>query len=221
MLLFFLFNLFNNVNNETIYYDLYLGFIKIGSLKLESKKIIYQEKEIYQFSCYLNSNKNLSSLFEIADTLISYADSDFKTLFAYKSINEKNFKERCSIYFDYKTKKIIYSDQTILPLINEIKDILTFWFYIRKIIAENKMTKNCFLHYNKKDYKVKLEKKRRLFINTNIGSFYVWEIYPQTKPKAKILGSIYIQEGKDYLPLIIKTNFLSGLLKAVIKSYEK
>ncbi len=217
MLLLFLFNLFN----ETIYYDLYLGFIKVGSLKLECKKIIYQEKEAYRFTCYLHSNKNLSPLVEIADTLISYADFDFKTLFAYRSINEKNFKERCSIYFDYKNNKIFYSDNTIFPLINEIKDILTFWFYIRKIIAENKMIKNCFLHYNKKNYEVILEKKRKLFINTNIGSFYAYEIYPKTKPKAKILGSIYIQEEKDYLPLIIKTNFLGGLLKAIIRDYER
>ncbi|MEO0097054.1 MAG: DUF3108 domain-containing protein [candidate division WOR-3 bacterium] len=217
MLFFLIFNLFN----ETIYYDLYLGFIKVGSLKLESKKIIYQEKEVYQLSSYLNSNKNLSPFVEIADTLISYTDFDFKTLFAYKSINEKNFKERCSLYFDYKNNKIIYSDNTIFPLINEIKDILTFWFYTRKIIAENKMAKNCFLHYNKKNYEVVLEKKRRLFITTNIGSFYAWEIYPQTKPKAKILGSIYIQEEKDYLPLIIKTNFFGGFLKAVIRDYER
>ncbi len=217
MFLFFLLNFLN----ETIYYDLYLGFIKVGSLKLECQKIIYQEKEVYRFSCYLNSNKNLFPFIEIADTLISYADFDFKTLFVYKSINEKNFKEKDSIYFDYKKNKIIYSDNTIFPLINEMKDILTFWFYTRKIIAENKMIKNCFLHYNKKNYEVMLEKKRRLFINTAIGSFYAWEIYPQTKPKAKILGSIYIQEEKEYLPLIIKTNFWAGLLKAVIKDYEK
>lgn len=217
MFLLFLLNFFN----EKIYYDLYLGFIKIGSLRLECKKIIYQEKEIYQFSCYLNSNKNLSPFVEIADTLISYADFDFKTLFVYKSINEKNFKEKDTIYFDYKNNKVIYSDNTIFPLINEMKDILTFWFYIRKIIAKSEMIKNCFLHYNKKNYEVILEKKRRLFIHTNVGSFYVWEIYPRTKPKAKILGSIYIQEGKDYLPLIIKTNFWGSLLKAVIRNYER
>ncbi|MCS7249344.1 MAG: DUF3108 domain-containing protein [candidate division WOR-3 bacterium] len=217
MFFFFLFNFFNEIIN----YDLYLGFIKVGSLKLECKKLIYQEKEVYQFSSYLNSDKNLSLFFEINDTLISYADTDFKTLFTYKSINEKNYKEQCSIYFDYKNSKIIYNDNSSFPLINEIKDILTFWFYIRKIIAKKEMVKNCFLHHNKKNYEVILEKKRRLFINTKIGSFYVYEICPQTKPKAKILGSIYIQEGKDYLPLIIKTNFLGGLLKAVIRSYER
>lgn len=217
MFLFFLLGFLNEIIN----YDLYLGIIKVGSLKLECKKIIYQGKEVYQFFCYLNSNRNLSIFFEINDTLISYADLNFKPLFAYKSINEKNFKEKCSVYFDYGNNKIVYNDNSIFPLINEIKDILTFLYYIRKIIAEKKMVKTCFLHYNKKNYEVILEKKRRLFINTKIGSFYAYEIYPQTKPKAKILGSIYIQEERDYLPLIIKTNFLGGLLKGVIRSYER
>jgi len=215
MLFLFLFNFLNEVIN----YDLYLGFLKVGSLKLECKKAFYQNSEVYQFNCYLNSSPNF--LFKIADTIISYATFDFKTLFAYKSINEKNFKSKESIYFDYQNNKIIYNDKTSLPLINEIKDILTFWFYIRKIMAEKEMVNNCFLHYNKKNYEVIMERRKRIFINTKIGSFYALELLPRTKPKAKILGSIFIQDGENYLPLIIKTNFLGGLLKAVIKSYEK
>ncbi len=214
MLFFFLINFY-----EVINYDLYLGFLKVGALKLECRKVFYQNSEVYQFSCYLNSFSNF--LFKIADTIISYATFDFKTLFVYKSINEKNFKSKESIYFDYPNNKIIYNDKTSLPLINEIKDILTFWFYIRKIMSEKEMANNCFLHYNKKNYEVIIEKKKRTFINTKIGSFYAWELLPRIRPQAKILGSIYLQEGEDYLPLIIKTNFLSGLLKAVIKSYEK
>jgi hypothetical protein len=214
-----LFLILVNFFNEIIDYDLYLGFLKVGSLKLTCKKTFYQNIEVYQFSCYLNSSPH--SLFPIADTIISYATFDFKTLFSYKSINEKNFKDKDSIYFDYQNNKIVYDDKTFFPLINDIKDILTFWFYIRKIIAGKEMVNNCFLHYNKKNYEVMIEKKKRIFVNTKIGSFYAWELMPCTRPKAKILGSIYIQEGENYLPLIIKTNFLGGLLKAVIKSYEK
>jgi hypothetical protein len=214
-----LFLILVNFFNEIIDYDLYLGFLKVGSLKLACKKTFYQNIEVYQFSCYLNSSPH--SLFPIADTIISYATFDFKTLFSYKSINEKNFKDKDSIYFDYQNNKIVYDDKTFFPLINDIKDILTFWFYIRKIIAGKEMVNNCFLHYNKKNYEVMIEKKKRIFVNTKIGSFYAWELMPRTRPKAKILGSIYIQEGENYLPLIIKTNFLGGLLKAVIKSYEK
>jgi hypothetical protein len=214
-----LFLILVNFFNEIIDYDLYLGFLKVGSLKLTCKKTFYQNIEVYQFSCYLNSSPH--SLFPIADTIISYATFDFKTLFSYKSINEKNFKDKDSIYFDYQNNKIVYDNKTFFPLINDIKDILTFWFYIRKIIAGKEMVNNCFLHYNKKNYEVMIEKKKRIFVNTKIGSFYAWELMPCTRPKAKILGSIYIQEGENYLPLIIKTNFLGGLLKAVIKSYEK
>jgi len=214
-----LFLILVNFFNEIIDYDLYLGFLKVGSLKLTCKKTFYQNIEVYQFSCYLSSSPH--SLFPIADTIISYATFDFKTLFSYKSINEKNFKDKDSIYFDYQNNKIVYDDKTFFPLINDIKDILTFWFYIRKIIAGKEMVNNCFLHYNKKNYEVMIEKKKRIFVNTKIGSFYAWELMPCTRPKAKILGSIYIQEGENYLPLIIKTNFLGGLLKAVIKSYEK
>jgi hypothetical protein len=214
-----LFLILVNFFNEIIDYDLYLGFLKVGSLKLTCKKTFYQNIEVYQFSCYLSSSPH--SLFPIADTIISYATFDFKTLFSYKSINEKNFKDKDSIYFDYQNNKIVYDNKTFFPLINDIKDILTFWFYIRKIIAGKEMVNNCFLHYNKKNYEVMIEKKKRIFVNTKIGSFYAWELMPCTRPKAKILGSIYIQEGENYLPLIIKTNFLGGLLKAVIKSYEK
>lgn len=212
--------LFINFFNEIIDYDLYLGFLKVGSLRLECKKSIYQKKEVYQFSCYLHSHKYLSPLLVIADTLISYADFDFKPLFVYKSINEKRFKKRDSIYFDYENNRIIYHKKSSFPLINGIKDILTFWFYTRKIIAEGKIVRNYFLHHNK-NYEVIMEKRKRVFLNTKIGSFYAFELYPRTSPKAKILGSIYIQDGENYLPLIIKTNFLGGLLKAVIKSYER
>ncbi len=200
-------------NQEVLYYNIYLGHFPIGELRLTAELApdsLQDLDSVYYFSATLKSNFP----FKINDSLFSITRmKDWATLKSYKRVQEGRYQKE--IEFQFKEGRIEYTDGKVFPCVSPPKDLLTLWYYFRSSSEE----KETALHIDKKNYQVKIISRKASMISTPLGSFLSRHLVPKTFPRT-LLGDVYISEDSLRLPLIIKTNLLLGMVKAVIKARE-
>ncbi len=203
-------------SSEKLIYNLYLGPLRAGELKLSCERGFFQGESVYLLSSTLKSNFP----FKISDSLSSIVRmSDWTTLKSYKKVSEGRYKKE--IAYEFTEEKVEYSDGTSFFCPAPPKDLLTLWYYLRSLsgMVGSNGSVETFAHLDKKNYQVKIDFKERVILSTPLGSFTAHRLEPKTRPKS-ILGDIYISNDSLCLPLIIRTKLLFGLVKGVIKNQE-
>ncbi|MEO0098169.1 MAG: DUF3108 domain-containing protein [candidate division WOR-3 bacterium] len=194
---------------EVLNYDVYLGIWRVGELRLSLKEGFFTGETVYFLSSVLKSNFP----FRIDDSLFTVSRrNDFTTLYSYKKVEEGNYQKELT--YQFNGDRIEYSDGTIFPARESPKDLLTLWYFFRSSCSDT--NRETFAHFDKKDYRVKINPKECRYISNKFGSFLVRRLQPETFPKS-ILGDIYISEDSLRLPLVIKTRLLLGMVKAILK----
>ncbi len=223
MLLLLLINYFPFAQ-ERLSYNLFLGPLRVGELKLACEKDTWDSgalaQSVYRLSATLRSN----FLFAINDSLSAISrQEDFTTLKSYKRVKEDRYQKE--IGYEFKGDRIEYSDGTTIPCLNPPKDLLSLWYYFRHpfSVPSETLAKDQPLetsaHFDKKDYRVQIKVKGRVKVITPIGTFLARRLQPETCPKS-ILGDVYLSEDSLNIPLVIKTKLLLGMVKAIIRERE-
>lgn len=195
---------------EVLNYDVYLGMWRVGELRLFLKQDFFAGETVYLLSSVLKANFP----FRINDSLFTISRrTDFTTLYSYKKVKEGNYQKELA--YQFKEERIEYSDGTIFSCQKSPKDLLSLWYYFRYFFPDT--SQETFAHFDKKDYRVKINPKEWWRIPNKMGNSLARRLQPETTPKS-ILGDIYISEDSLRLPLVIKTRLLLGMVKAVLKS---
>jgi len=206
---------------ERLEYTATFSFLHLGSMTLEIQDTItYNNTDCYFLSSILSSNQNLRFLFSLNDTIQVYARRyDLLPLFYEKRVNEGDFRNHSEIYFYHDDLSVVYDDSINLELLEESRDILTFWYYLRTVPLTIGDTINLHIHESKENYEVNCFVSKKETITTPIGGFNTILVEPRTEEKGMFSskGGMQIWYSDDDLryPVQIKTkmNFGSILFK--------
>lgn len=202
---------------EELHYTVRFGPFSVGTLSLTIDSIVRLEQEsCYHFTTRLKSNPNYRFLFRIDYQLESYARiTDFATLKSVKRISESNYRNETEANFDYKSRKIYYSDSSVFDLASETKDLLSTWYYFRTLNLKPQDTFQISIHIDKKSYPIKIEVFGPKLVQTGVGKFECLIIVPQTRVKQDV-GIIYLSNDEHRIPAMIKKRFSFGSIVAVL-----
>jgi hypothetical protein len=218
--MFFLFLIYFSVG-ERLEYTATFSFLHLGSMILEIQDTItYNNTDCYLLSSILSSNQNLKFLFSLNDTLHVCARKDnLLPLFYEKRVHEGDFYNHSKIHFDHDDMSALYGDSISFELLEESRDILTFWYYLRTIPLTIGDIITLHIHESKENYEVNCFVSKKETISTSIGSFNTILVEPRTKEKGMFSseGGMQIWYSDDAMrfPVQIKTkmNFGSILFK--------
>ena len=205
---------------ERLEYVAKFGFLNLGTLVLEIKDTItYNDTDCYVFSSVLNSNPTLGFIFTLNDTIVVYTrKEDLLSLFYEKKVHEGRYHNETKINFEHDSLSAIYDDTLSFELLEESRDLLTFWYYLRTISLNVGDTISMNIHESKKNYTVSCIMSKKQKIKTYVGEFNTILIEPRTGEEGMFSeGGMQIWYSDDDFryPVQIKTrlNFGSVLFK--------
>jgi len=162
---------------------------------------------------------NLSWLFWARYQFESWCDADdWLTIRSDKWTREKNFRSELSAIFDQEKNRARYTDGWELPLPDSARDMLTLWFYLRTIewVAGETVVVNS--HIDRRNWQVKFIISGKQKVRTKAGDFDCLIVSPTaTGP----LGTVFISQGSQRLPVIIRTRAGGLTISAYLRNIEK
>jgi hypothetical protein len=219
---------------EKLTYRVTFGPLSAGTLVLQVAGI----DEIRGESCYhlvshLQSNPAYAILFSLDDTIETDARiRDFVTLRTRKHVQESRYENEVAADFDYDRMKVSYSDDTILDLCGESRDLLSLWYYYRSLDLAVGDTFSAYSHVDKRDYSAKVSVTGQGTVRTRAGMFdcLVIEtastlIRAATSSRASGgsvgNGTVYLEQNEPRLPVLIRTRMPFGYVTASLTTIEK
>ena len=201
---------------EKLEYVAKFGFLKLGTMTLEVKDTInYEDVNCYTFFSILTSNPGLQFLFSLHDTIEVYAQTqDLLPLFYEEKLNEGKFHNHSKIDFDQDSLLAIYNDSLRVGLLEESRDLLSFWYYLRTIPLPINDTIKLNIHKSKENYRVNCLVTKKERVQTSIGEFNTILVEPQTEEKGLFSGKggmqIWYSDDDMRYPVQIKTKMKFG-----------
>lgn len=208
---------------ERLEYTAKFGFLHLGTMTLEIRDtVMYNDTDCYLFTSVLSSNQSLKFLFSLNDTIEVYARRhDLLPLFYEKSVNEGDYRNRSKIHFDHDSLSATYDDSLHFKLLEESRDLLTFWYYLRTVPLIIGDTINLNIHESKENYRVDCFVAKKEAVKTYVGSFYTILIEPRTKEEgmfsAKGGMQIWYSDDEARYPVQIKTKMKFGSILFKLK----
>ncbi|MCK4231582.1 DUF3108 domain-containing protein, partial [candidate division WOR-3 bacterium] len=117
---------------EVLTYDVNLGPLYAGEMKLSFIETEFEGQHCYRFRSVLSSLESLAWLFTLNDTIYSYVTRDsFKVLYFEKRMHETNYDTVIRVRFDWEGQRICYEDGSSYPLLPGTLDIVSIYYYFR------------------------------------------------------------------------------------------
>ncbi len=222
LLLFFLSAL---PRQEMLTYEVWLGPIHAGEMKLSLLETQYKGQDAYRFRSVLYTKQSLSWLYRLHDTLYSYVAKDsFKLLYFEKRIHESNYDTVVRVRYDWNSSRILYEDGTSYPLIPGTLDLVSIYYYFRLnplgVNEERKIT----IHADRKTETSIVKGAQEVAVRSQAsptGLFSCTKLVPEVTGKGSF-GSrgkllFYMTNDNNRYPALIKTMMTLGSITARLK----
>lgn len=201
---------------EKLEYAAKFSFLQLGAMTLEVKDTVtYRDAHCYVFSSILTSNPSLRFLFTLYDTVKVYARSpDLLPLFYEEKINEGTYHNHAALHFDHQNLSVAYGDSFVYDIVDDTRDLLTFWYYLRTVPLMLGDTIVLQIHKSKENYEVDCFIQKEEVIKTAVGQFNTIVVSARAD-KPSIFGSkggmeIWYSDDEFRYPVQIKAAMRFG-----------
>jgi len=208
---------------ERLEYEAKWSFLTLGTMTLEIIDTVdYDGFHCYHISSLLSSNPRLSFLFTLNDTIDVYTRTDdLLPLYYEKTINEGNYKSRSRLTFNHDSLVVNYDDTLFLELLENSRDLLSFWYYLRTIALEPGDTIPVNIHESQENHEILCYVVEEKNVKTPLGEFNAVLVTPQTQGKG-IFGSeggmdIWYSRDEYRYPVLIKAKIKKGSILFKLK----
>ncbi len=170
---------------EHLEYVAKFSFLNLGSMTLEIKDTLtYNGFKCYHFSSIITSSPSLKFLFSLNDTIDVYARiQDLLPLYYEEKINEGKYRNYSRLFFDHDSLSVVYDDSLSFELLEQSRDLVSFWYYLRTIALHVGDTIPVNIHKSQENHTIECYVERKEKIRTPVGTFNAILVSPQTEGK--------------------------------------
>ncbi|MGB3340979.1 MAG: DUF3108 domain-containing protein [bacterium] len=208
---------------ERLEYEAKWSFLTLGTMTLEIIDTVdYDGFNCYHISSLLTSNPRLGFLFTLNDTIEVYTRTDdLLPLYYEEMINEGKYKSRSRLTFNHDSLVVNYDDTLFLELLENSRDLLSFWYYLRTIALEKGDTIPINIHKSQENHEILCYVVEEKVVKTPLGEFNAILVTPQTQGKG-IFGSgggmdIWYSRDEYRYPVLIKAKIKKGSILFKLK----
>lgn len=211
---------------ERLEYKAKFGFINLGKMVLEiADTSTIDGKLCYKINSFLNSNPALGFIFSLNDTIsvFSTVENLFPILYE-KRVHERKYTNYQKLRFNQDSLWVIINDSASARIEKEARDLLSFWYYLRKIPLIENDTVNLIIFEGRENHHIECLIGKKETLKTSLGKFSTIRVSPKTTGKGVFgpSGRMDIWYSNDSLriPLQIKTRLKFGTVVFKIKRVE-
>lgn len=202
---------------ERLVYDVRYGPVRLGSLEL---RVLEPEslggEACHHFRADLEFTRSLSWLFAAQYRLEAWCrTSDWVTLRSYKRTREPNYRAEWFASYDPDSRRVVYSDGASFPLPDSARDMLTLWYWFRGRNFAPGDTVRANVHTDRKDYPFVAVAGRARRVETAAGDYNCIAVTPRAQSP---LGTVYISDDSERLPVVIRTRVGSLSVTAQLRA---
>jgi hypothetical protein len=201
---------------ERLEYAAKFGFLNLGTMVLEvTDTATIADRPCYRITSLLNSNPDLGFLFALNDTIEVSTTADMLLPVIYdKRVHEGKYAKRTTLRFDQDSLYVHYSDTLRYAIPPGTRDLLSFWYYLRRIPLVVGDTLDLIIHETKENHTIKCHVRRKDTLKTTLGKMLTVLVVPQTKGKG-VFGTtgsmeIWYSDDEKRYPVQIKTRMKFG-----------
>lgn len=211
----------------------YLSF-KTSEATLETKKEMFQGKEVIHVIGKGRSSKFLSLFFKVEDQYESYFDS--KTTLPYRfvrNINEGGYTKNIIIDFDQEQKKATVNDlkhKTVKTFDTSygVQDMISSFYYLRNNLDISNLKPNeeekLTLFFDNENFNFKLKYLGTQTVRTKFGKINCLKFRPIVMAdrvfKEEESLTIWISNDKNKIPVKITADIAVGSVTASLSEYR-
>jgi len=201
---------------ETLRYDVRYGPLRLGSLELVTlAPDTVQAETCYHFQATLTSTRALSFVFEATYDIETWClMADMVTLRSYKKTEEKRYQAEWYADYDYTRDTVRYDDGKEYPLADSARDLLTLWYYYRRLKMGPGDAAKTYAHIDRKDYRVEVRAIRKVRVRAPAGEFDCIELLPTASGP---MGAVYLADDSSRVPVVIKTRVGGMVVSAYLR----
>lgn len=208
---------------EKLEYEAKWSFLTLGSMTLE----IIDTTDFNGYPCYhisslLASNPSLDFLFTLHDTIEVYTRKDDLLPIHYREmINEGKYTNRSELAFYHDSLYAIYDETLTVEILENSRDLLSFWYYLRTIDLGVGDTIPINIHKSKENHEIICLVTEEKLVKTSLGTFNTVLVSPQTQGKG-VFGSsggmdIWYSCDQNRYPVLIKARIKAGSILFKLK----
>jgi hypothetical protein len=170
---------------ERLEYDAKFSFINLGTMTLEVKDTLrYNDVLCYHIVSVLKSASGLRFLFSIDDTVEVYTSCDELIPYVFRErINESGYRRTSDLFFDHDSNYASYDGSKKISIEDKTRDLLSFWYYLRRIPMEKGDTILIDVHSSKENHRIQCLVRGRERVRTKAGDYETTLVEPQTEGK--------------------------------------
>jgi len=210
---------------EVLTYDVNLGPLYAGEMKLSFIETEFEGQHCYRFRSVLSSLESLAWLFTLNDTIYSYVTRDsFKVLYFEKRMHETNYDTVIRVRFDWEGQRICYEDGSSYPLLPGTLDIVSIYYYFRLNPLAVDEERDVVLHADRMTERATVQAVKEVAVRSQAsptGSFTCTKLVPDVRGRGSF-GSggnliFYLTNDENLYPALIKTVMTIGSINARLK----
>jgi hypothetical protein len=210
---------------EVLTYDVNLGPLYAGEMKLSFIETEFEGQHCYRFRSVLSSLESLAWLFTLNDTIYSYVTRDsFKVLYFEKRMHETNYDTVIRVRFDWEGQRICYEDGSSYPLLPGTLDIVSIYYYFRLNPLAVDEERDVVLHADRMTERATVQAVKEVAVRSQAsptGSFTCTKLVPDVRGRGSF-GSggnliFYLTNDENLYPALIRTVMTIGSISARLK----
>lgn len=210
---------------EVLVYDVWLGPIYAGTMKLSMLETEFAGEEVYQFRSTLNSLSEMNWLFTLNDTLYSYVrKADFKVMYFEKRIHETNYDTTIGVTYDWEDKVVRYEDGTTYPLAEGTLDLVSIYYYFRLNPLQVGEEREVIVHADRQTDRATVRAVKETWVHSQASPdarYWCTKLVPNVAGKGSF-GSggnliFYLTQDQYHMPALIKTTMGLGSITARLR----
>jgi len=208
---------------EKLEYEGKFGFINLGNMVLEIvDTATIAEGTYYVIVSCLNSNPDLNYLFSLNDTIKVYTMINSLTpVFYEKKIHEGKYSNYQRLKFNQDSFYVILNDSSKINLTQPVMDLLSFWYYLRRIPLIENDTIVLYIFEARQQHRIECIVGKKEIIKTPLGKFSTIRVTPKTPGKG-VFGAggsmdIWYTLDENRFPVQIKTKLKFGTVLFKLK----
>ncbi len=202
---------------ERLDYGLRYGPVSIGTLTLQAlQPETVGTDECWHFRADLELTRSFSWLFWANYRLETWCRvSDMVTLRSYKRTREPHYRAEWTANYDPERSVVDYSDSSVCSFEPGTRDLLSTWYYFRTLPLVPGDTVRTALHVDRRNYQLVAVARSAKTVSTPAGVFDCIAVVPNAGGP---LGTVYLGDGEERIPVSIRTRFGGLVVSAFLRS---